>query len=206
MEKYLEKEIPVKFIKLEKNIIEVLKEEQVKLGYRSETVRLYYPLQSLNRFLNTHYKIEEMRTELERFSQMEENKLGRIEILNDKDRFCLMLPPQASDYVHEHTSHTEFIFDFVNTISKHGVTMDEVLEQFYKYSDHVHVDKVKHGEFDYLVYFEDGVPDEFRYCITDEGGHIIYHRFTEEDYKDFYLESNDEDIDLTIETGLGMSL
>lgn len=173
--------------KLEKNIIDVLKEEQVKLGYRSETVRLYYPLQSLNRFLKTDHNIEKMQAELELFSRSVESKLGRIEISNEKERFCLSLPPQASDFVHEHMSHTEFIYDFVNTVSKHGITMEEVLEQFYKHSDKVHVEKVDHGEFDYLVYFEDGEPDEFRYCITDEGCHIIYHRFTEEDYKDFHF-------------------
>lgn len=44
--------------------------------------------------------------------------------------------------------------DILNTISKHGVTIEEVLQQFYKYSDQVHVEKVSHGEFDYLVYFE----------------------------------------------------
>jgi hypothetical protein len=45
--------------------------------------------------------------------------------------------------------------------------------------------RTTHGEFDYLVYFEDGVPDDYRYCITDEGCHLIYHRFTPEDYEDF---------------------
>jgi hypothetical protein len=41
-------------------------------------------------------------------------------------------------------------------------------------------------DFDYLVYFEDGRPDAFRYCLTQEGHHIIYHRFTADDYNDFY--------------------
>lgn len=178
----------MKYAKLEKNIIDVLKEQQVKLGYRSETVRLYYPLQSLNRFLGTNHDVEAMKEELKLFSKSVENKLGSIEISNEKERFCLFLPQQASDFVHKHMNHTEFIRDFVNTVSRHGVTIEEVLEQFYKYSDKVHVEKVIHGEFDYLVYFEDGKPDAFRYCITDEGCHIIYHRFTEDDYKDFHFE------------------
>ena len=41
----------MKYSKLENNIIDVLTEEQIKLGYRSETVRLYYPLSSLRHFL-----------------------------------------------------------------------------------------------------------------------------------------------------------
>lgn len=48
-----------------------------------------------------------------------------------------------------------------------------VIGQFRKYSDHVYVQKTNHGEFDYLVYFEDGIPDEFRYCLTNEGA-ILY--------------------------------
>ena len=35
------------FARLEKNIIDVIKEEQAKLGYRKESIRLYYPLSSL---------------------------------------------------------------------------------------------------------------------------------------------------------------
>ena len=34
----------VDFTRLEKNIIEVIQEEQIKLGYRSELIRLYYPI------------------------------------------------------------------------------------------------------------------------------------------------------------------
>lgn len=173
------------YSKLENNIIDVLKEEQVKLGYRSEIVRLYYPLQSLNRFLKTNHNISEMQEELKLFAYSVSERLGQVEFSNKNDRFCLILPPQASDFVHEHMKDTEFIHDFINTVSKHGVTIEEVLEQFYKHSDNVHVEKVTHGEFDYLVYFEDGKPDEFRYCITDEGCHIIYHRFTADDYNSF---------------------
>lgn len=49
------------FSKLEKNMIDVIKEEQVKLGYRSETIRLYYPILSLNRLLDTDYEIRQMK-------------------------------------------------------------------------------------------------------------------------------------------------
>ena len=44
----------VDFTRLEKNIIEVIQEEQIKLGYRSELIRLYYPITSLNRFFHTN--------------------------------------------------------------------------------------------------------------------------------------------------------
>lgn len=173
------------FSKLEKHIIDVIKEEQIKLGYRSEVVRLYYPLNSLNQFLSDDFDIEQMHKVLEDFIDYVENRLGKIQVSNVGERFCLAIPEVGVDYVHEHMDHTEFIYDFIKTIEKHGCTIEDVLQTFYHHSEHVHVEKVDHGEFDYLVYFEDGEPDDFRYCITDEGCHIIYHRFMPGDYEDF---------------------
>ena len=37
------------FKRLEKNLIDIIKEEQAKLGFRKEEIRLYYPLISLRR-------------------------------------------------------------------------------------------------------------------------------------------------------------
>ena len=37
-------------------------------------------------------------------------------------------------------------------------------------------------DFDYVVYFQDGMPDDYRYCIKFEGCCVIYHRFTPKDY------------------------
>ena len=164
----------VDFTRLEKNIIEVIQEEQIKLGYRSELIRLYYPITSLNRFFHTDAAEKEMSELLAEFSKKTVQTLGGVEISN-----------KGVDYVHEHTNGSEFISSFIETIGKHGCTIDELLQQFHRYSDHVHVERTTHGEFDYLVYFEDGVPDDYRYCITDEGCHLIYHRFTPEDYEDF---------------------
>lgn len=176
------------FSDLEKNICGMIKEGQVKLGYQKETLHLYYPLLTLNRFLHSDLDTEEMRAALEEFSAAVEDKLGKIQISNQEERFCFCLPPEASEYVHTHTSQTGFLYDFIETISKHGVTMEEVINQFQKYSDHVQVEKSANGEFDYLVYFEDGNPDTFRYCMKEEGHHISYHRFTADDCNDFQTE------------------
>jgi hypothetical protein len=184
-------DLDMDYVRLEKNISDVIKEEQVKLGYRSEVIRLYYPLQSLNRFLGTNCDINGMYQVLEGFCVSVCDKFGKVEVSNNNERFCLLFPKEASEYVYRNTEKTGFIYDFINTVSKHGATIDDVLEQFRKYSDHVHIEKVTHGEFDYLVYFEDGVPDDFRYCLTNEGCHVIYHRFTVEDYEDFKFEDKE---------------
>jgi hypothetical protein len=175
------------FTRLEQNVCDVIKEEQIKLGYRKEVIRLYYPLLSLNRFLKTDLTVEQMTEALTGFCSEVQERLGKIEISNKEERFCFCLPAEASEYVYMHTPKEGFLYDFIETVSKHGTSIEDVLNQFRKYSDHVHVERVTHGEFDYLVYFEDGQPDTFRYCLTDEGCHVIYHRFTIEDYEDFHF-------------------
>ena len=52
------------FERLKNNIISLVEEQQYKLGYRSEPVRLYYPLKSLNRLLNTSGDPSEMKETL----------------------------------------------------------------------------------------------------------------------------------------------
>lgn len=173
------------FSKLEKNVIDFIQEEQLKLGYRRETIRLYYPLLSLNRLFGTDCDVDQMCKLMDSFCSYAEARLGRIEVTHQKERFCFAIPPEGSEYVRENTEYPAFIRDFIHTVSRHGVTIEEVLQQFYRYSDNVHVEKLENGEFDYLVYFENGIPDDYRYCISDEGCHIIYHRFSIDDYNDF---------------------
>lgn len=168
---------------LKTNIWDSVKEEQVKLGYRREVIRLYYPLGSLNAFLGTDCDTESIYPVLREFAAEQKPELGEMYISNDGDRFCLRLAEQASEYIHEHTPGSGFLYDFIAVIGRHGSSMEEVISVFKKYSEHVHAEELDNGEFDYLVYFEDGKPDAYRYCLTDEGHHIIYHRFTKEDYE-----------------------
>lgn len=173
------------FQKLEKNILDVMTEQQIKLGYRSETVRLYYPLVSLNRFLGTEYDEKEMSDALIIFAKEMEVRWGMIQVSHRDGRFCLAIPPRGAAYAHTHMGENGFLQDFIRTIEKHDCTIDDILEQFHRYSGNVHMEKVNNGEFDYLIYFEDGKPDDYRYCITDEDCHMLYHRFTVDDYNDF---------------------
>lgn len=173
------------FSKLEKSMVDVIKEQQIKLGYRSEAVRIYYPLVSVNRLLGREGTAAEAKAELEAFCREVEEKYGAIEISESRERFCFLIPPAGSDYVHAHTDEKEFIVELINTVRNHGCTLEQVLQVFERYSAHVHVERVEDGEFDYLVYFEDGKPDDFRYCLSVEAGHVMYHRFTPEDYEDF---------------------
>ena len=170
-----------RFKALDKSIWDSVKEEQVKLGYRKEVIRLYYPIESVERMLHSE-NLNHLKEMLADFAAAEQDTLGSIKISNDGERWCIKLPEEASEYIHEHTPKSGFLYDFIDVIARHGISIEDVLNVFRKYSDKLHIEELKDDDFDYLVYFEDGVPDDYRYCLTDEGHHIIYHRFTPEDY------------------------
>lgn len=170
---------------LEKNIMDMMKEQQLKLGYLHETVRLYYPASSIRSLLETDCSDEELLSTLNTFFSLAGQTLGAVNIHVQDDRFCFSIPPEGADYVHAHLDEEEFIAVFIRAIKEHR-TLEELFDIFHGYSDRVHIEKMTDNEFDYLVYFEDGIPDSYRYCLTQEGNHITYHRFTEHDYRMFH--------------------
>lgn len=170
--------------RLEKSLIDLVKEEQAKLGYRKELIRLYYPLSSLNHFMETNADSEEMQELLADFSKAAEDIFGEVGITHAKDRFCFALSEKASEYVHENMKPNEFIKELVELVAKHGCTMEDIEVLFRSHSDKIVAEPMDNGEFDRMIRFEGG-EDKYYYCFKDEGCHIIYHRFLPEDYADF---------------------
>ena len=62
------------------NLMDIIKEEQAKLGYRKETIRLYYPLGSLNHLLKIKCDISGMKEILSDFCREVSEFFGNIEI------------------------------------------------------------------------------------------------------------------------------
>ena len=170
---------------LARNIFDVIEEGQLKLGYRRETVRLYYPLASLNAFLGANHDRAQMREALLRFAAEHRQILGEIEISAKGDRFCLAIPPEGAENVHAQLDENGFLAEFIRAIERHGATIDDLLAVFRRHSGDVVMQPLHNGEFDYLVYFADGKPDAYRYCIAEEPCHMTYHRFTPTDYEAF---------------------
>ena len=75
--------------RLEKSLIDLVKEEQAKLGYRKEMIRLYYPLSSLNHFMETNADSEEMQELLADFPKAAEDIFGEVGITHCKGPFLL---------------------------------------------------------------------------------------------------------------------
>ena len=109
---------------LEEHIKDSVMEEQAKLGFRKEVIRLYYPVGMLNNLFGTAYDAEEMQQALTGFADFAKEHLGEVMITHKKDRFCLLLPEETSVYVHEHKKENEFIHQLVNLITSHETDME----------------------------------------------------------------------------------
>lgn len=163
------------------NILDVIKEEQIKLGYQREKIRLYYPLASLNQFFKSTDTVSGMHRRLVNFSANTREKLGGIQVSNEGERFCLCIPEEGAEYVHRHIPQNDFLCQLVELVRGHGVKIEQVLELFFRTGSKVHFEQT--AENDFLLYFEDGVPDKYYYCFTQDEFHMIYHRFRKEDYE-----------------------
>ena len=159
----------MEYKRLEQSLIDIVKEEQAKLGYRKEDVRLYYPLSTLNHFFDTEDTVEEMAERLTHLPEDMKARLGEIAVTHKKDRFCFHIPEQGSEYVHEHTAENEFIKELVEIVGKHGCKMEDIIALFKKHDKNVFVEEIHNGEFDYLIRFSEENEDPYYYCFHDEG-------------------------------------
>ena len=97
------------FEKLENSLIDVIKEEQAKLGFKEEKIHLYYPLSSLNHFFSARDSADEMAARLSHMPEALVQKLGQVTATHRGDRFCFYIPEPGSVYVHENMKENEFI-------------------------------------------------------------------------------------------------
>lgn len=183
--------------RLAKSLIDIVKEQQAKLGYRKEIVRLYYPLSTLRHFFECAGADNKIAAIVISEQQMLEilapnnlpkqltDTIGEIKVTAKNERFCIEIPPEGSEYVHENTADNEFISELIALVGTHGCTMEQITELFYKYSDDIEKKEMQNGEFDCYIRFLNNPDDTYYYCFHDEGCHIIYHRFLSQDYADF---------------------
>lgn len=175
--------------KLKKNLYDNILEAQVKLGYDGRPMSLNYTLSSLSHLTGTENDADSIKAMLTEFTAAVSPCFGEISFRPIKDGFCLTVPSEGTGYVNSSSDGKEFIRAFISLLQSHP-TIDEVTALFRSSSDNVTVTEVDNDEFQYLMYFNDGTPDDYRYCITaeeeiDGSTHITYHRFTKEDYEDF---------------------
>ncbi|MBR5231883.1 MAG: DUF3877 family protein [Clostridia bacterium] len=174
---------------LERNIIEVMEEQQAKLGFDGETVNLFYPVDSVAMMLGVDSREQTLTEALKGFCAYAEEKLGEISCAIYDGRVSFAIPAKGGQYVSSRLKENSFIVRLVRLVASHRASIKQIIDLFKEYSDKVCVRKMPaHEEFDYLVFFSDGTPDSFWYCLKEEMGHVTYHRFTKADFEAFGFE------------------
>lgn len=187
---------------LEKHIYDTVKEWQMKIGYRKESMKLYYPAASLISLLGLENGTgtENLEDALEEFCHKMESVLGKICVSSDekKERYCLDIPVQGVTYIAENIPDSVFLKKFLQVITAHGSTLEDVKTCFEQFAQEHGIlccqnDKTKEG-MGHIFYFEyDGGPegagygseekDEYVYCVEADDFGLTYHRFDKTDYK-----------------------
>lgn len=170
---------------LERGLCGVVLEMALKMGLTASPVALNYPMGSLRRMLGENLSPEEVREALEAFFAARRSRFGEVRLQPHEDGLCLTIPAEGVGYIVKNAPGADFLRDLIRTAQTPGVAAEDLVAAFRRHSARVHVEPVEHAEFDLLVYFEDGVPDDFRYCIDVHEGFVSYHRFSREDYEAF---------------------
>lgn len=172
------------FQSLSCNLTGVAAEMCLKMGMTLPAISLNYPLATLNSLLGAQLSQPDMARTLKRFGRETADTLGGVTAAPVENGFCLTVPAQGVQYAMAHAPGLDFLKELVDAISR-GCDLEALLAVFRRHSDHVHVEAVDSPEFDHLIYFENGEPDSFYYCVHAHGGHVEYHRFSKADYEAF---------------------
>lgn len=200
----------MRFDELEQNMIDQIKEAQLKLGYAHESIRLYFPFASLMGILydedpGTGSKgcdlagtcggeegdpaPEQVTSELlekelrAHYAANPSVVLGRIEVSRRGERFEFCIPPEGADHVKESVPDPVFLKALVGLFqTQHHPSLEQIQSVFEAVSPDYVCQKMPEGEeFDYVMYFTKPEIDRYYYCVRWEMGHTIYHRFLKHD-------------------------
>lgn len=169
---------------LQQNIIDQIKEAQMKLGFAKETIRLYYPYEELAFLLDTTVSQDALIDDLnQNFCSLVKDSFGNIQIVEQKKRLVISIPPEGVTYIHEHYEDSQFLKEWIAFFSaNHHATVQELCKVFARFSEDYICKQMDDEDFDYVLYFKDTSVDAYCYLIKMEMGHTIYHRFSRHAY------------------------
>lgn len=170
------------FDELYNNILDNIKEAHLKLGYSEASMSFNYPKRSLEHLVNGA-SIEDALEELREFVIP---TLGEIAYRFKDNQVRITIPAEGVKYVADNVPEKPHLRDLVELIQRPMVTMDQIKELFNKYSDQVMCQPTDESGMDYVLWFGDGQPDDYRYCICLDGLGATYHRLSKKDFEDIY--------------------
>ena len=108
--------------------------------------------------------------------------LGAMSFRVSAGRIEVSVPPAGARYVHEHMGDVAFLKAIIDLFSNPHDKSD-VKKVFGQFGAYICEEMPEGSDFDEALHFEDPSIDEYYYCVKEEMGHLIYHRFLKEDYQ-----------------------
>lgn len=166
------------------DIVNQIKESQIKLGYVPESVQLFYKKDGLESRLGRPVgSLRETAAMLAASDLFANSPLGTVEFAPSKGRLCVTVSPEGARYVHENVPASDFLVALIGLFGCGAHPgRDEVLELFAQFGSYQLADAPAGADFDYRVSFDDPSVDPHVYCFKQEGSLLTYHRLTQEDY------------------------
>lgn len=184
---------------LRQHIFDTIKEWQMKIGSREESIRLYYPAVSLMNLLRLEDEAGDKKPEGEAgfggldgalliFAQDAEPVLGKIRFSRQGERYCIEVPEKGCAYIADAVPEPEFLKRFLSVITAKDSTLEQIRACFRDFAG-IHelgyTEEDKEGEgVGHVFYFSSAVPEPYIYCVEEDEFGLTYHRFTREDYED----------------------
>ena len=170
--------------KLEKHICDTIKEWQMKIGYQNESMKLYYPAESLVGLLGLEDETEEgIYRGLAKFNELVQERLGNIKCSNNGDRYCLEISKEGCKYIATQIPDSPFLKKFLEVITSKGVTLEKVVDCFRSFEPNCIVEDETGEGLGHVCMFHDTSIDDYVYCIESDEFGVTYHRFVREDYE-----------------------
>ncbi|MGN0293843.1 MAG: DUF3877 family protein [Lachnospiraceae bacterium] len=177
-------------MKLEKHIVDTLKEWQLKLGSIDQHINLYYPVDSICDYMELE-KMPETKQEkkallhtVKKYLSEQAAYLGDV-TLNDTDsRIGIEIPAEGCRYVADNVKTPEFLEGFLKVLEQQD--LEKIKTFFREYAAHCGgtvVEETDTEDMGTVLYFKQEEIDPYVYCIDQDVFGITYHRFARTDYE-----------------------
>ena len=162
------------------SLTDMIRETHIKVGYTASACGINYLRSSLCAMLRL--TDDALEPALAEFFAAYSDRLGTPEITHHGDILHIRIPKEGAAYVHDNLPENDFLKALVGLLKAQdgALTEEAILALFRTYAPDVRTVHPANAEelgADLVIWFADGKPDPYCYCMENEMGFWSYHRF-----------------------------
>lgn len=178
-------------MKLEKHMIDTVKEWHLKIGYQKENIRLYYPTESVKDFLDVKnsekLSTEELCDKVQSYLSEKMIGMGTVNVSQEENRFCIEISKELNEYIAKHIEPSEFLQEFLKALSSGNIEIVRHLFRSYAQQKQGHcIEEPHEGEAGIAFSFQEERIDPYVYCVEQGDFGLTYHRFVKTEYEKLF--------------------